>query len=70
MYKSLYVAFFSALVFSFITATVAEPIPQAAPVFHCGGPNNLVCPTGFVCCGPFIEGVGGTCHRSGTVCPL
>ncbi|KAF9529634.1 hypothetical protein CPB83DRAFT_852461 [Crepidotus variabilis] len=68
---------------TFITTLVvlvqvsAEPIAtsksyQPTPVvYHCGGPNALVCPTGYRCCGPFLQGVGGTCFQGTTgLCPL
>ncbi|KIK54917.1 hypothetical protein GYMLUDRAFT_48303 [Collybiopsis luxurians FD-317 M1] len=39
----------------------AEPIPQD-PVYHCGGDEHLSCPPEYnACCGPIIDGVGGTC---------
>ncbi|KIM34633.1 hypothetical protein M413DRAFT_33145 [Hebeloma cylindrosporum] len=33
----------------------------AAKVLHCGGPHDLKCPDGLACCGPVVDGVGGTC---------
>ncbi|KAF8962020.1 hypothetical protein BDZ97DRAFT_1827156 [Flammula alnicola] len=40
-------------------------------VYHCGGPNSLICPCGYRCCGPIIVGVGGTCFLGETgICPL
>ncbi|KIM34600.1 hypothetical protein M413DRAFT_32502 [Hebeloma cylindrosporum] len=33
----------------------------AAKVIHCGGPHDLKCPDGLACCGPVVDGVGGTC---------
>ncbi|KAF9526759.1 hypothetical protein CPB83DRAFT_450813 [Crepidotus variabilis] len=50
----------------------AEPIPtpQTSQAMHCNGPDGLVCPTGFRCCGPFLGGVGGTCFQGTTgICP-
>ncbi|KIM35064.1 hypothetical protein M413DRAFT_32810 [Hebeloma cylindrosporum] len=33
----------------------------AAKVLHCGRPHDLKCPDGLACCGPVVDGVGGTC---------
>ncbi|KIM35468.1 hypothetical protein M413DRAFT_32489 [Hebeloma cylindrosporum] len=36
----------------------------AADVHHCAGPNSLRCPDGLTCCGPAVDGVGGTHNKA------
>ncbi|KAF4610495.1 hypothetical protein D9613_006577 [Agrocybe pediades] len=59
---------------AFVSQVLANPAataPAATPTkFHCGGPDNLVCPPGYGCCGPIIVGVGGTCIKGPIDCPL
>ncbi|KDR70976.1 hypothetical protein GALMADRAFT_254598 [Galerina marginata CBS 339.88] len=41
----------------------ATPTPQGGTtVYHCDGFDGLICPTGYHCCGPILEGLGGTCR--------
>ncbi|KAF8194999.1 hypothetical protein BJ912DRAFT_1141283 [Pholiota molesta] len=61
--------------FSFVSSAIALSIAvfsqSVAATYHCGGPHNLVCPTNWRCCGPIIDGVGGTCFEGATgLCPL
>ncbi|KAF4610497.1 hypothetical protein D9613_006575 [Agrocybe pediades] len=56
-----------------ISQVLASPTPGNTPdtTFHCGGENNLSCPSGYRCCGPISVENGGTCYQ-GTrgICPL
>ncbi|KIM35483.1 hypothetical protein M413DRAFT_32500 [Hebeloma cylindrosporum] len=46
---------------SIVTLAALFSQALAAKVLHCGGPHDLKCPDGLACCGPVVDGVGGTC---------
>ncbi|KJA14170.1 hypothetical protein HYPSUDRAFT_220604 [Hypholoma sublateritium FD-334 SS-4] len=56
-----------------IALSVALVFSQTAIATHCqiGDNGSTPCPTGWRCCGPIIDGVGGTCFEGETgICPL
>ncbi|PFH53259.1 hypothetical protein AMATHDRAFT_54995 [Amanita thiersii Skay4041] len=66
--------FSNALLFVFTLQTTALTLAmptQDSTVLHCAI-DGKTCPQGWTCCGPILEGVGGTCRllRKDEVCAL
>ncbi|TFK17870.1 hypothetical protein FA15DRAFT_675740 [Coprinopsis marcescibilis] len=63
--------YFVTLLAIFAVGAMAAPQSTTEPLRCDLEPNGRRCPPGFTCCGPVIDGVGGTCQQLGNdfFCP-
>ncbi|KJA14616.1 hypothetical protein HYPSUDRAFT_220406 [Hypholoma sublateritium FD-334 SS-4] len=68
---------FSLVIFAttlaFVSQTMGSPTPSTVASFQCDPPaggEGLVCPSGYRCCGPYVNGLGSCFAGEHGICPL